>query len=172
MSVVSPPQTLESIYQHHHGWLFNLLYRRLGNQHDAADLAHDAFIRLLKRPRSFDGFEGTRAYLSTMAKGLCADFWRRQEIEQAYLEALACQPESSVPSAEQQNEAIQALYEVDKLLSTLPVKAANAFVMAVIKGYTDKEIANRLGVSDRMVRKYIARVMLECIALDVHPTLN
>ena len=70
------------------------------------------------------------------------------------------------------NEAIQVLYEVDKLLSTLPVKAANAFVMAVIKGYTDKEIANRLGVSDHMVRKYIARVMLECIALDVHPTLN
>ena len=160
---------LGSIYRDHHGWLVAFLHRRLGNQPDAADLAHDAFLRLLKRPRKFDGFDGTRAYLSTMARGLCVDLWRRREIEQAYLDALAAQPEPIYPSAEQQAEVLQALYEIDALLFRLPVKAAKAFVMAVILGRTDKEVAQALGVSDRMVRKYVARVMLECVALDLQP---
>ena len=160
---------LETIYRDHHSWLQALLYRRLGNQPDAADLAHDAFLRLLKRPRSFDGFEGTRAYLSAMAKGLCADLWRRQAIERAYLDALASRSEPVVPSAEQHSAVIQTLCEIDKLLSGLPVKAANAFVMAVVQGRRDKEVAQVLGISDRMVRKYVARVMLECAALDSQP---
>lgn len=164
MPPAADTQNLDSIYRDHHGWLVALLRRRLGNQLDAADLAHDAFLRLLKRPRSFDGFEGTRAYLSTMAKGLCIDLWRRQEIEQAYLEALSNQPEAIYPSAENQAAVLQALYEIDSLLLKQSAKAAKAFIMAVVQGYTDKEVGIALGISDRMVRKYVAKVMLACVA--------
>ncbi|SDF57071.1 MULTISPECIES: RNA polymerase sigma factor [unclassified Duganella] len=80
---------VELLYSHHHGWLYGLLQRRLGNHGDAADLAHDAFIRLLLKPRSFDSAEGARAYLSTVARGLCVDLWRRRQVEQAWFDALA-----------------------------------------------------------------------------------
>lgn len=162
-------QDLDNLYRDHHHWLLTLLRRRLGNCPDAADLAHDVFVRLLKRPRSFTSFDGARAYLSTLAKGLCIDLWRRRDIEQAYLDALASQPEPIFPSAEQQAIVIQALCEINNLLLRLPAKAANAFVMAVIQGRSDKDVAQQLGISDRMVRKYVARVMLECALLDVHP---
>ena len=162
-------QDVGTIYRDHHGWLVGFLYRRLGNRWDAADLAHDAFLRLLRRPRAFDSHECTRAYLSSMAKGLCVDLWRRQSIEQAYLGALADQPQPSAPSPERQALIIQALCEIDELLQRQPAKAANAFVMAVVEGRTDKDVAKALGVSDRMVRKYVARVMLACAMLDLHP---
>ncbi|QBR42214.1 hypothetical protein EHF36_01560 [Kerstersia gyiorum] len=38
---------LAAMYQSHHGWLRTWLQRRLGNTADAADLAQDAFLRLL-----------------------------------------------------------------------------------------------------------------------------
>jgi RNA polymerase sigma-70 factor (ECF subfamily) len=63
---------------------------------------------------------------------------------------------------------VQALWEINNLLLGLPAKAANAFVMAVIQGHSDKDVAQQLGVSDRMVRKYVARVMLECATLDIN----
>ena len=157
------------LYDAHHGWLHDLLRRRLGCSETAADLAHDAFLRLLVRPRRFDSAEGARAYLSSMARGLCVDYWRRREIEQAYLEALAAQPEPLAPSAEQQAGVIQALFQIDAMLSRLPEKVANAFVMAMVLEMTDKEVARELGVSDRMVRKYVAQAMLQCMALAAAP---
>lgn len=160
------PQPVEALYADHHGWLQSLLRRRLGNGFDAADLAHDAFVRLLSKPRSFDSFDGARAYLSTVARGLCVDLWRRREIEQAWLAALAAQPEAHACSAEQQASVLQALGEVDAMLRSLPAKVARAFVLAMVHGMTDKEVAAQLNVSDRMVRKYMAKALLHCMLLE------
>jgi RNA polymerase sigma-70 factor (ECF subfamily) len=41
---------VQTLYTSHHRWLHELLRRRLNNAFDAADLAHDTFIRVLKRP--------------------------------------------------------------------------------------------------------------------------
>jgi len=157
---------VHSLYSDHHGWLYQWLRRRLGNTFDAADLAQDAFLRLLTKPREFDSFEGARAYLSVVAKGLCVDLWRHREIEQAWLETLAVQPETQAPSSEHCAMIMQALCEIDVMLSQLSAKAANAFVMAMAYGMTDKEVAKQLGVSDRMVRKYVTQAMLHCISLE------
>lgn len=157
---------IDLLYTDHHGWLRALLRRRLGNSFDAADLAHDAFTRLLVKPRSFDSFDGARAYLSTVARGLCVDLWRRREVEQAWLAALAAQPEALQCSAEQSAIVLEALGQVDAMLRSLPANVAQAFMLGMVHGMTDKEVALRLGVSDRMVRKYMARALLHCMLLE------
>jgi len=157
---------LESLYCSHHGWLLGWLRRRLGDSFDAADLAHDTFIRLMRAPRQFDNGPEARAYLRTIANGMCVDLWRRRQIEQAWLDELAARPESLAPSAEHQAIVLEALHEIDAMLRNLPVKAAHAFVMAVACQMTDKEVAAALGVSDRMVRKYVAQAMLHCLQLE------
>ncbi|MRW82693.1 sigma-70 family RNA polymerase sigma factor [Pseudoduganella sp. FT26W] len=165
-------ENVDGLYSAHHGWLYSLLQRRLGNQGDAADLAHDAFIRLLVKPRSFDSFDGARAYLSTVARGLCVDLWRRREVEQAWLDALAAQPESFTCSAEHSAIVLQALTAVDAMLRKLPPNVASAFVMGIVLEMTDKQIAAELGVSDRMVRKYMAQAMLHCMQLEARWAAN
>lgn len=160
-------QRLHVLYRNHHGWLYGWLRGRLGNAADAADLAQDAFLRLLSRPREFDGFDGERAYLSTMARGLCVDLWRRREIEQAWLAAQAEHPPAVQPSAEHHAIVIETLCEIDAMLARLPWRAAEAFLMAMAYGMTDQEIAAELQVSDRMVRKYVAQAMLHCVSLEV-----
>lgn len=162
----APSIPIQTLYRAHHSWLHDWLRRRLGNAWDAADLAHDAFLRLLVRPREFDSLDGARACLSTIANGLCIDLWRRRQIEQAWLDALAALPAGEAPSAEHHAAVIEALCEIDAMLNRLSAKAASAFTMAMIYGMTDREVAARLGVSDRMVRKYIAQAMLHCLELE------
>ena len=70
-------QEVRSLYSDHHGWLQGWLRRRLGNAFDAADLAHDVFIRLLAR-REPVAMKEPRAYLSSVARGLVIDHWRRR----------------------------------------------------------------------------------------------
>ena len=119
--------SIETLYQDHHGWLRGWLQRRLGNAADAADLAHDTFVRVLARPRGIEGGEGgQRAYLTTIARGLLVDHWRRQRLEQAYLEALAARPEAVAPSEEARAIILETLFEIDAMLDRLPPKVSQA----------------------------------------------
>jgi len=164
-----PLSPLDHLYSEHHPWLRQWLSRRLGCSADAADLAHDAFLRLLLKPVQpvFDNSLAARGYLRKIANGLCINLWQRREIEQAWLDALAAQPERFANSAEHCAAVLQALQEVGQMLIGLPAKAAQAFVLAVVCQMTDKEVASELGVSDRMVRKYVARAMLAFLKLQV-----
>ncbi|WP_101675994.1 sigma-70 family RNA polymerase sigma factor [Alloalcanivorax mobilis] len=159
--------SLAQLYARHHGWLRQLLRRRLGCSETAADLAQDAFVRLLARPRQFDSNEGARAYLSTVARGLCVDFWRRREIENAWLAVLAGQPEALAPSPEQQALVMEALCQVDAMLRRLPEKVASAFLMSQLQGLSYRVIGEQLGVSERMVKKYMARAVLQCALVEI-----
>nr|WP_207186027.1 sigma-70 family RNA polymerase sigma factor [Rubrivivax gelatinosus] len=159
-------QQLRTLYVDHHGWLQGWLRRRLGNAADAADLAHDAFLRLLVAPRRFDSPPAARVYLRTMANGLCVDLWRRREVEQAWLQALAAQPAALAPSAEQRAIVVETLLQVGAMLARLSPRAAAAFVMAQVDGMPYREIAAALGVSERMVKKYVAQAMLQCALIE------
>lgn len=165
-------QRLHSLYSAHHGWLRDLLRRRLGNACDAADLAHDTFLRLLLKPRQFDSFDGARAYLSTVARGLCIDLWRRREVERVWLETVAAQPAASMPSAEHHATVIEALCAVDAMLRQLPERVARTFLLAQLDGLTYREIAAELVVSERSVKKYMARAMLHCALFEAELALG
>lgn len=171
-SAYASAPSLETLYCEHHGWLLGWLRRRLGHACDAADLAHDTFLRLIggaSQPR-FSSVGEARAYLRTTAKNLCINLWRRQEIERAWLDTLAALPQEQCPSAERQAVVLQALEEIGDMLQALPVKAARAFTLAVVCEMTDDEVGAELGVSGRMVRKYVARAMLACLLLRASDT--
>ena len=163
---------IQDLYQDHHGWLQAWLRRRLGSAADAADLAHDTFVRLLggRRQQRFDSGAQARAYLRTTARNLCINLWRRQEIERAWLDILAATPEALHPSAERQVNVLLALEEIGVMLQSLSPKAARAFTLAVVCGMTDDEVGAELGVSGRMVRKYVAQAMLGCLGLHARQT--
>ena len=163
---------VERLYCDHHDWLRDWLRRRLGNAADAADLAHDAFVRVIgarARP-SFETAGAARAYLRTTAQNLCVNLWRRQEIERAWLDILAATPVAHHPSAERQVIVLQALNEIAAMLRGLSPKGARAFTLAVICEMSDDEVGAELGISGRMVRKYVAQAMLACLSLQARQT--
>lgn len=168
-AVVSIPElntSLHTLYHSHSRWLLGFLYRRLGSRCDAADLVQDTFVRILNRPRQFDGERGERSYLATIARGLCVDHWRRQKLEQAWLQQLALQPEALQPSPEHRAIIVETLHEVDAMLLRLPVKVRQAFLLAQIDGLAYRDIAAHIGVSERMIKKYLAQAFLHCAILE------
>ncbi|MET0266655.1 MAG: sigma-70 family RNA polymerase sigma factor [Duganella sp.] len=154
---------LGRLYGEHHGWLLSWLRYKLGSSHLAADLAHDTFLRVLAS-RAALGLRQPRAYLSTIAHGLVVNHWRRQEVERAYLELLATMPPALAPSPEERLLVLEALQQADAMLARLSHKARRAFLMHQIDGSTFADIAVELGVSDRMVRKYVAQAMFACLS--------
>lgn len=162
-----PPSDVHSLYQAHHGWLRGWLLCRLGNNaFDAADLAHDVFVRLLAAPRAFDSPQGARAYLRSMGNGICIDLWRRQNVERAWLDTLATCASAAAPSAEQQAIIIETLLQVADMLRQLPPKVARAFILAQVDGMKYRDIAAELKVSERTIKTYLAQALLHCALLE------
>lgn len=107
------------LYQEHHGWITGWLRRKLDDGAQAQDLAHDTFMQLLSA-RQLPPLDEPRAYLLTVARRTLFSFWRRREIEQAYIDALARQPLDFQPSEQDRYAILQALEAVDRALDGLP----------------------------------------------------
>lgn len=154
---------VQTLYREHHGWLHGWLRRRLGDSCTAADLAQDTFLRLLAGRRE-RRIEEPRALLTHIAKCLVVDHWRRQEVERAYLEILARQPEPQAPSPETRMLVIEAIVRVDAMLAGLPARSREIFLLAQLEGLTLQQIAERTGAPVITVRRHIQKALLACMA--------
>jgi len=147
---------LHTLYSDHHGWLQGWLRRRVGHAGDAADLAHDTFLRVLLTGR-LPQAEQSRAHLTQVAKGLVIDLHRRRLVEAAYLDALAHLPPAQAPSAEQRALIVEELLLVDRVLGALPARVREVFLLSQLDGLTYSQIAQAMGISFATVRKYMLR---------------
>ncbi|ALM82874.1 sigma-70 family RNA polymerase sigma factor [Bordetella sp. N] len=157
--------TLERLYVDNHAWLCLWLRRRLDCGDEAADLAQDTFLRVLRKPEELPGLREPRAYLTTIARGLLNDYWRRRSLEQAWLETLAALPADFDVAPERLVAMQQTLHQLDAMLSGLAAKARQVFVLSQLEGLTYVEIATRMKLSDRTVKRYMAQGFELCLAL-------
>lgn len=163
-SEITHQRHVEGLYTAHHGWLQGWLRRKMGGSPDVADIAQDTFMRVLAR-QQLPALDEPRSYLSTIARGLVIDHWRRRELEQAWLETLAAWPEPAVPSPETRLLFLEALVEIDRMLDVLKPAVRSAFLLAQLDGLTCAEIAQRLGVSLATAERYVAKALRTCYAV-------
>jgi len=152
---------LENLYSDHHGWLRGWLRQRVGCSETAADLAQDTFVRILLK-ECIPQPDSPRAYLSTVARGLMFNHWRRRALEQAYLEMLASEPEPLAPSPEEQHLVVDTLMHLAEVLDGLPRRDKHIFLLARLDGMKYRAIAERLGINVNQVQKAMIRSMRQC----------
>jgi len=152
------PAAVGDLYVEHSAWLRGWLRKRMGNHSDAADLVQDTFVKVIKARSALDIRE-PRVYLTTVAKGLMIDLFRRRSLEQAYLETLASLPAALIPSAETQAILFETLLELDRLLSGLGARVRQVFILSQLDGLTYPQIASKLGISLRTVNSHMAKAM-------------
>lgn len=160
-----PVDSIAELYGEHHGWLQGWLRRKLGCAETAADLAQDTFLRLLTRPQP-EALHEPRAYLTTVAKGLLSNWYRRQTLERAWLDAVATLPEAQTPPPEHGLLILETLRQIDAALATLSHRARTAFLLAQLDGLRYEEIAARLGVSVASVKYYMQQGYRLCLSME------
>lgn len=138
----------------------------MGNAWDAADLSQDTFLRVLSSSQQLTDLREPRAYLLTVGKRLLSNFYARRSLEQAYLEALAQLPEECAPSPEQRWLLLETLQALDELLDGMPRVVRRAFLLSQLEGLGYREIAERLQVSERTIKRYMAQAYEHCLLVE------
>lgn len=161
MSSHSHTYAVQHIYEQHHSWLHAWLKGKLHNACDAADVAHDTFVRILVARNALQIRE-PRDYLTTIARGLVIDRYRRRAIEEAYLQTLAARADLTEISEEDKAMVIETLVAVDKALAGLGMRAQRIFMMSQVDGLSYQQIAEELRLSLTTVKKHMVRAFTEC----------
>lgn len=130
-------------------------------------MTHDTFVRLIASTVAHPLRE-PRHFLATVAKRVMVDHLRRRSLEQAYLHALAQEPELLQASPEERLMLLETLLQLDAMLDGLSHKVRQALFLSHLEGLSYAEIARRLDVSVSSVTKYLAKATEQCLlfALD------
>lgn len=158
----SSPLTLETLYREHHRWLTHWIARKLQYGFDADDIAQDTFLRIING-QCLSQIREPKAFLSTVARRVMIDLFRRHALERAYLDMLAHMPEEFAPSQEVREAQIELLQLLDRMLLGLSTKVREAFLLSQLEQLPQVEIAQRLAVSVSSVKKYLAKAMEHCL---------
>jgi len=159
------PTSYEQVYREHHGWLYQWLWRRLHCPHEAADLSHDTFLRLIVSERPARLRE-PRAYLLVIASRLLVNRHHRRRVEAEALRQVALLLEGRDTRGPAETATAQDLLaRVLRLLTEeMPEKPRQAFLMARVEGLRYRDIAERLDVSESSVKQYLAKTLAHCHA--------
>lgn len=169
MAGLGATQSIDQLYRDHREWLLTWLRRNLHCPHRAEELSQDAFLKILDKQDQ--AWREPRAFLTTIARGLLIDHFRRSALERRYLDSLSDQEEDVQLSSEDLIEIVEDLQRIDSMLATLSTRARAAFLHHRLDGMSHMQIAEHLGVSVPRVRQYIAQGLRQCYnAVHGHPT--
>lgn len=164
MSAPTAIDPVHTLYAEHNDWLKGWLRRRLGDAHQAADLAQDTFVRVLAGQQAHT-IQEPRAYLTTLAQRVLYNFWRRRELEQAWIDALATMPEDTAPSSEDYALVREAIEALDQWLDGLAPKVRQVFLLRRLDGLKHAEIADAMALSVATVERYMKQALVHLMTL-------
>ncbi|UMO88317.1 sigma-70 family RNA polymerase sigma factor [Pectobacterium sp. PL64] len=148
-------------YQTHQGWLRGWLCKKMGCIHQADDLTHDTFLKLLTLADP-TAIRQPKAYLMVTANHVMIDQFRKRKLEQDALSALAVLVDGEEEHSAEYRVAISQLVATALHILTheLDEKVQRAFIMARVEGHDYRAIAEALHVSESSVKQYLAKAMV------------
>ena len=155
---------LDTIYRQYGVAVRQRVQQIVRDPNEAEDITHAAFERLLGVLGSNKPVRNERALVYATATNLALNHLRHRKVIDKHADAVA-HHDLIVMRGEGENEAemSQRHRALDAAIRSLPEKCRMAFVLCKIKGLTYRQAAERMGVSEHMIKKHVQRGMRLCV---------
>jgi RNA polymerase sigma factor (sigma-70 family) len=135
----------KQLYQQFYEFAMSIAMRYSRDEMDAADIMSHAFVKVFRSIKSYDSSKGSlHAWIKRIIvnEGLDHIKTRNRFSENVEIETVA-EPEIK-------NEVLEQMGadEIMKLVQKLPPATHAVFVLYAVEGYTHREIAKKLSISD------------------------
>jgi len=155
---------VERLFAEHGGALRAFLSRRVRKSPDAAELAQEVYLRMLRLDDA-SIIENPEAYLYTVASNLAKEHSRIEgraatalDIDDPHIQ----QQLAELPGYGSEFDTQRRIKRLQEVLQQLPAKCQAAVVLQYWHGLSYEEIGQRLGISPNMVKKYLSKAMVHC----------
>jgi RNA polymerase sigma factor (sigma-70 family) len=150
----------------HEPQLRSYLHGRFPAVRDVDDVVQESYLRIWKA-RAAHPIESAKGFLFTIARHLAIDVARKK---QATLE-VNWGDLAELPVVDEAPDAFERLSYQEKvslladMLAELPARCREIVILRKLRSLSQKEVAARLGLSERTVENQLARGMKRCIRI-------
>jgi RNA polymerase sigma factor (sigma-70 family) len=154
---------IERLFAEHASSLRAFFKRRIRNAPEAADLAQEVYLRMLRVP-DISAIQNVEAYLYTVASNLVREqaITARKQGGVDIDDPLVQLQLADLPNFGTQVDNEKSVARLREVLRQLPPKCHAAVVLQYWHGLSYEEIALRLGISTHMVKKYLSQALVHC----------
>jgi RNA polymerase sigma-70 factor (ECF subfamily) len=160
-----PALSVKELIGRYHGSLVSFLRQRLRIADDAADVAQEAYIRMLQ-------YEGSRevqspsSLLFRVAINIANDLGRSEQVRHAsdHCGVYELDIDSGLATPERELAASQDLELMYRTIEQLPPKCQQVFLLSRVHCMTYPQIAQHCGISVKMVEKHISHALAICMS--------
>lgn len=149
MAVDKP--TASDLYRQHAPWAMRVAYLLTGEEQAAQDLVHDAFVKILGRPRSLSRIDDFKPFLRTTLANLSHSRLRRLRLErgQHHTAEVMASPDEQMAEKDRTRRALQLL----------PPRQRTAVVLRYFEGLNEQETADAMGITVPAAKSLVQRGM-------------
>jgi RNA polymerase sigma-70 factor (ECF subfamily) len=175
--VATPRKTLHTVQftEKEREFVYGVTMKYLKDDEEARDATQDAMLLAYRHKDSFRGDSRFTTWLYRIAATTALMRLRKRRRSPQLLsssgrddENLQAEPRSTAPSPEEMSSSSEAIAQYQTRLSSMGEKYGNIFRMRFLEGYSESEIARKLGlnVSTVKTRAYRARTHLKRHLVD------
>lgn len=177
----------QEVFNTYSDQLFHYAFSYLKDTNDSEEIIQDVFLHLWEIKSQVDEEKSLKSFLYKMTVNRVFNHLKRQIVRQKYESYVMNRPLSFHETPEERMCSNELNIKIQNLLAGLPEQKRKIFIMSRLKGCSNAEIAEELGVSLRTVENQVYRatkflkehlkddyllLLIVCFCCDLMTTVN
>ncbi|MGV8096236.1 MAG: RNA polymerase sigma-70 factor [Mangrovibacterium sp.] len=155
--------TYEAIYHEFFGTLYSLSSQYIFKTEDAEEIVQEAFLKLWEVKSRLNENTNIKNFLYTITKNNCLNYIRNEQIASFHLKRYQDELQYNYEALYQLEDDYSKIEElklkIDEAIDSLPAKWKNIFRMSREEDLRYKDIAQKLGISEKTVEASITKAL-------------
>jgi RNA polymerase sigma-70 factor (ECF subfamily) len=150
----------DRVYELYSHKLFSFVFKILKNEAEADDIVQEVFVKIWESRHKLEDNKLLNSYIFTIAYNNSIDLIRKRINSTKYLEHLKNSASINVsPNIVSQIEFNELNNQAENLISNLPERQKQVYLLHREEGLTYPEIAKKLGISKNTVENHMAKAL-------------
>ncbi len=149
----------ELVFLRYKGRLYDFVNKNLQDKNDAEEIVQEVFLKLWQNRQHLDPSKSLNAFLYTIAKNELFGHLRKMLHKRKYMEEIYYLANNSSDITEKQVEYSELQQTLTALINDLPEKRKKIFLLSREEGFSYREIATELGISENTVDTQIRKAL-------------
>lgn len=142
----------KQLYEHYYDMMFRICYRYLANSHDAEDIVVEGFLKIFEKIKKFEyrNSSSLKNWMQTIMVNESLMYLRQHK------RILFSDNEHIFEQNYTIDETLE-IKDIHKAIAQMPTGYRTVFNMYVVEGFSHKEIAKSLNVSEATSKSQLSR---------------